>query len=255
MSKVQIFTLIGVSVWAMFMWVGYFDKKNTPIVVVVDDGGDVEQSLTLAGNTFKRGISKDFWIWESQSRLNLIDFLIEDPKLSHLRKNWNNDKGDLIAKADHLISFHLDAYGFKDKLEPPHIEFIPLRGDANGLYIPQDKTLYLNSKIQWKSINFERFVEVILHENMHHIMTHGHGVLSKDHPLYSDFKTLAYAAFFHDGMAQDTHEVTQVNPQELVAYRTERAGRYAGILDGELSTWEMSARMQEIRALKKKANY
>jgi hypothetical protein len=49
--------------------------------------------------------------------------------------------------------------------------------------------------------------------------------------------------------------VTQVNPQELVAYRTERAGRYAGILDGELSTWEMSARMQEIRALKKKANY
>jgi uncharacterized protein (DUF486 family) len=51
MSKVQIFTLIGVSVWAMFMWVGYFDKKNTPIVVVVDDGGDVEQSLTLAGNT------------------------------------------------------------------------------------------------------------------------------------------------------------------------------------------------------------
>ena len=251
MSKIQIIALISVSIWAVFMWIGYFDKKNTPIIVVVDEPMDVD----TAQASFKRGISKDFWIWESQSRLNLIDALIEDKKLSYLRKHWNEDKEDLAEKANHLISFHLKAYGFKDKLEPPHVEFIPLRGDANGLYVPQDRTLYLNSKIKWQGIDFERFVEVVLHENMHHIMTYGHSVLSKDDPLYGDLETLAYAAFFHGDMAQDTREIAQVNPQELVAYRTERAGRYAGILDSDLSTWQISTRMQESKSLRKKAGY
>ncbi len=253
MSKTQIFTLIGVSIWAVFMWIGYFDKKNTPIVVVVGDVINADQ--TYVNSPLKRGISEQFWVWESQSRLNLIDVIIEDKELSHLRKNWNEDKGDLADKANHLISFHLEAYNFKDKLEPPHVEFIPLRGDANGLYVPQDRTLYLNSKIKWQSIDFERFIEVVLHENMHHIMTYGHSVLSKDDPLYNDLEILAYAAFFHDDMAQDTHEMVQVNPQELVAYRTERAGRYAGILDADLSTWQISTRMQEIKSLRKKAGY
>lgn len=251
MSKVQIIALISVSIWAVFMWIGYFDKKNTPIIVVVEEPMDVN----TAQASFKRGISKDFWIWESQSRLNLIDALIEDETLSYLRKNWNEDKGDLTDKANHLISFHLKAYGFENKLEPPHVEFIPLRGDANGLYVPQDRALYLNSKIKWQGVDFERFVEVVLHENMHHIMTYGHSVLSKDDPLYNDLETLAYAAFFHGDMAQDVHEIAQVNPQELVAYRTERAGRYAGILDSDLSTWQISTRMQEIKSLRKKAGY
>jgi hypothetical protein len=54
-------------------------------------------------------------------------------------------------------------------------------------------------------------------------------------------------------MANDRQEPATVNPQELVAYRTQRAARYAGIIDSDLSTWEMSARMQEIRVLTKQA--
>ena len=49
----------------------------------------------------------------------------------------------------------------------------------------------------------------------------------------------------------DNHDL---NPQENVAYRTQRAGRYVALNHRDLSTWNISTRMQEIRAIKSRSS-
>ncbi len=253
MLKLKIAALIAVSAWSFAMWQGYFEKKNTATTILIEVDGGNNVAVSPFQQTPK--LTQKFWKWEAAGRLRLIDTLIDDKALINARLNWTSERVDLDKKADHLIALQMQSYRLPETLEPPRVEIIPLRGDANGLYIPSERTIYLNSKMQWESLSYERFVEVVLHENMHHIMTYAMTVFSEEDPLRQDFLALTQSAFFHNhnGMGNDRVEPTTVNPQELVAYRTQRAARYAGIVDAGLSTWEMSARMQEIRVLTKKA--
>ena len=176
------------------------------------------------------------------------------------RKSWQTediDISELISKAEIMIAIQNEAYGVEGRFSPVTVRLSPLRGDANGLYIPQDHTIFLNSRMDWAQLSFERFVEVVLHENMHHIMTRmGYSLHEKD-DLYGDFVALNRAAYFHDisGMAQDSTDIYLANLQELVAWRTQRAARYAGIIGSDLTVWEMSARTQEIRKITAEAGF
>jgi hypothetical protein len=222
-------------------------------VIEVSDGENISVS------PFEKSprLTENFWKWEAEGRLNLIDAMIDDEVLVSARNNWAEARINLDQKAKHLIDLQMKAYGFDGQLEAAMVEIIPLRSDANGLYIPSDRTIYLNSKMQWEELSYERFVEVVLHENMHHIMTFAMSVFSEHDPLRQDFMALTQSAFFHKshGMGNDRVEPANVNPQELVAYRTQRAARYAGIIGSDLSTWEMSARTQEIRVLTEQAGF
>lgn len=253
MNKFQIIILIVTAVWSASMWHGYFQKKNAARTVVIETAHEGDVALSPFENMPK--LTANFWKWEAKGRLSLIDLLVDDEVMRQTRKGWNDDNINLVTMAEHLITLQMQAYGLQQGLSPAQVKIIPLRGDANGLYIPSDRTIYLNSKMRWDNLSFERFVEVVLHENMHHIMTFAMTVFSEQDPLRQDFLALTQSAFFHghSGMANDIREPANVNPQELVAYRTQRAARYAGIIGSDLSAWEMSARTQEIRVLTQQA--
>jgi len=249
------FLLIALSVWSISNWATYFDRKNTETVEYVYQS-DIKEVVIETPRA--KSLTDNFWTWESVGRLKLIDRLLDDPQLTQARQKWGDQTiSDLKKLALYTSNIQYESYDFASALQPAGVEIIPLRGDANGLYIPTESTLYLNSRVDWANVSFERFMEVVLHENMHHIMTHTITVMDESHYMRGDFEALFSAAFVHKkfGMAKDSHEVHQVNPQELVAYRTQRASRYAGIIDSDLSPEEMTARMQEIRVVRKKAGF
>ena len=205
-------------------------------------------------------LTNNFWQWEAQGRLGMIDVLLDHPDMVAARKMWGKDDlvwDDLLSKVKTLIDIQNKAYGVDKRFHQVAVQNMPLRGDANGLYVPQSKTIYLNTRMDWDRLSFERFVEVVLHENMHHIMTHMGATLHQKDDLYGDFASLTRAAYFHDtsGMAQDQNDLYQANLQELVAWRTQRAARYAGIIGSDLTVWDMSARTQEIRNISKQAGF
>lgn len=252
--------LLAVTVWTASIWLSYADKKNQAESQAEE--AYIYQSAELPQipqpKEPKSFLTQAFWQWEAKGRLRLIDMLLEDEQLAEARNNWQTDRDNLEKMARHITDIQLQAYAMDGRLQPVIIEFIPLKGDGNGLYKPQQATMYLNTKMQWDHLPFERFLEVVLHENMHHIMTTGHKAFGDQDVLKPDFKALAEVAYFHQagGMAQNGREMPQVNPQELVAYRTQRAARYAGILGSDtLSAWEMSTRMQEIRVISKDAGF
>ena len=104
--------------------------------------------------------------------------------------------------------------------------------------------------MKWEDLPFERFAEVIFHENMHHIMSLYSEKFGGDDLLYNDFEVLRLAAI----EAESGQNMHGGNLQEEVAYRSQRAARYAGIIDSDLSAWEMTTRMQEIRSLSAQMN-
>lgn len=256
MKIIKIVSLLILASWSIWAWKGYFQKKNTPpnTIVISIDG---EADIIVPEQKSKSHLTNNFWKWEAEGRLNLIDLMLDDEKLANNRNNWSDDKTDLRDKAKHIITIQLAAYGLHGKIKQPDIQLIPLRADANGLYIASDRTIYLNSKMQWQSLSFERFVEVVLHENMHHIITYAITAFDVNHGLRGDFEALVQSAFVYTkhGMANENREPQNVNPQELVAYRTQRAARYAGIIGANLSAWEMSTRTQEIRVIKRDAGF
>ena len=209
----QILSLFAITIWSVTVWASYFDVRGAHIP------DDYE-------------LSDGFWAWEVQGRLNLIDGIIDVQ---------SND--DLNKFAQTLITLQNTAYGVD--IETPSLRFVEMRPQANGLYVPDDKTIYLNAKMDWSALSVERFAEVVLHENMHHILTHS-GIDN------NDFKYLSAVGFHHRELAMDDNH--DLNPQENVAYRTQRAGRYVALNHRDLSTWNISTRMQEIRAIKSRSS-
>lgn len=197
--------------------------------------------------------SKAFWAWEAQRRIELIDTLLDTELMTEARRNWGGDV-NIEAFANYIVLLQNRAYDVPDDMSPPKVMLISMRGDANGVYIPEDKTLYINSKMHWRRIPFERFIEVILHENMHHIMTNYGGYIDHSHPLKKDFDMLAKFAVNHDGATYHQDNI-QDNIQEVIAWRAQRAARYAGILNAGLPAWDMTTRMQEIRGLQREAGF
>ena len=209
----KVISLCVLNLGSITVWASYFDAKDNYILANYE-------------------LSDDFWAWEARGRLALIDGVLDfEPS------------DDLTATAHNLIQIQNTAYDVG--ITAPQVIFTALRGEANGLYVPADKTIYLNTKMNWNDLPFERFAEVVLHENMHHILTHSN--MDRD-----DFKYLSVVGFHHHDFAMDNKTL---NPQEYVAYRTQRAGRYVGLSQRDLSTWETSARTQEIRMIRLKANY
>ncbi len=253
MSKFQIFALLVVSAWSISMWVGYFDKKHMPEIITSEHDNYTTPVATKAD---RRGLSKEFIVWEAKGRLSLINEILDNSIITAARNNWILHT-DILNVAKIITELQVKSYGFDDSFRPADIRVIQLRGDANGVYIPTDATIFLNDKMNWNNLPFERFVEVVLHENMHHIMTYAITYFDVDHPLRHDFELLAQAAFHHDhnGMANDRVEPFNSNLQELIAYKTQRAARYAGIYDADLTAWEMSKRTQEIRVIKRLAEF
>lgn len=219
-NSLKVLSLVALAIWSLSVWGTYFDEKK-----VVHTHVNVEVKGSHIPADYE--LSDNFWAWEAQGRLNLIDVILDVER-----------DDDLNQFAQTLISLQNVAYGVEVK-KPP-VRFVEMRGEANGLYIPEDKTIYLNAKMDWHALSIERFAEVVLHENMHHILTHS-GIDD------DDFKYLSLVGFHHHELAMDGD--SGLNPQEDVAYRTQRAGRYVALNHRDLSVWEISTRMQEIRSL------
>jgi len=220
----KITSLCALTLWSIGVWFVYFQKAT-----------DVSQANPM-NISADYELSDNFWTWEAQGRLRLTDMVLDI-----------NYEGDLKALANHMISLQNQAYNVT--VDKPSLKFIALRGDANGLYVPEDKTIYLNNKMDWRALSVERYAEVIFHENMHHNMTYGQ---PNEEELIRDFSYLSLVGFHHQDFAMRVDE-KEYNPQEYVAYRSQRAGRYVGLNYRDLSVWEITTRMQEIRAIKDKA--
>lgn len=244
----------------ILVWTHYFEVRQQSTSNSQELSDSIAQNAEQFGGVTdgKMSLSDAFWEWEAQGRLNLIDRILDDEQLVTWRDSWvqqGDENNALIEKAHYILGIQNESYGVQESLEPVKILMTPLRGDANGLYIPQDQTIYLNSRMKWSELPYERYLEVILHENMHHIMTRMMWTLKTDDVLYQDFMALTSAAYFHDqsGMAQDTDDLYQVNPQEIVAWHAQRAARYAGILGANIDAWQMTSRMQELKYLRGQA--
>ena len=255
MKYLKFIALMIVTIWSCSVWYKGAEKSKSSAY---------EEGLTDASwqtnyaekNMLSQSLSPGFWQWEAQGRLYLIDLIISDPEFTDLRNRENLDGVSLSNVVSRLIALQLQAYGMATTLTAPRIVFTPLKGEANGLYSPQDKSIYLNAKMHWNGLSFERLVEVVFHENMHHILSHQYPSLPSDHKLYDDFRLLTWAAFRPDMLANENAvpDEAYLNPQEKVAYQSQRAARYAGIIGSNLSAWEMTARTQEIRVIQEQAN-
>lgn len=257
-------TLMG----TISVWMSYFEardqRREAVAMAAVENGFDMadgqSREVIEIPAPKKAQLTNNFWKWEAQGRLTLIDFSLDDEALVSFRQNWQKerlDQAQLLESTRYLIDMQNKAYGVEGRFEPAELKFIPLRGDANGLYVPQEQVIYLNTRMKWDQLPFERFVEVIFHENMHHIMTRMGATLDRHDFLFGDFASLTRAAYFHGsiGMAQDSTDLYQTNPQELVAWKTQRAARYVGIFGSDLDALEMTARLQEIRRIRAKAGF
>lgn len=214
---VKIITLGIVSLWSIQVWALYFDAKN------------------IVNRYQADSLSDAFWQWEAQGRLSLIDAVLYD----------NSEMADLPDFAESLAVRQNEAYGMPADFVPAKIVFTPLKGEANGFYAPEEGIVMLNSRMDWHSLPGRRLTEVILHENMHHILSHYAAYLDEDANLYNDFVSLSMAARNPE------------NPrlQEEVAYRAQRVGLYASLGAGnDRSAWDVSALMGEINLVKETAN-
>ena len=227
MRLFKIFALIAVSLWTFSIWTEYLNAQ---------DNSQTQSPL-----------SQNFWKWEAEGRLKLIDSILDDEYIAKARQDFHKTNLEILAA--HLVELQTHAYGMPENFKTPSVYFTPLRGDANGVYMPMDQAIYINAKMQWASLNFERFIEVILHENMHHILTFGHQAIGEGDMLFKDLELLRNV-----GLSPSDKNVMHRDLQEDVAYRAERAARYAGIMNAGLSAWDMSTRMQEIRVIKEDAN-
>jgi hypothetical protein len=234
MSKIQKIALFLITLWAVAIWSGFYIKKSNAAV---------QWAEFIPSNAFAQ--------WEAEGRLNLIDSLLYDEVLVSYRKNWGKGDKDLIALADYIINLQMNAYGIKS-LKPAKLKIIPMTGNANGFYAVDEKVIFLNDLMKWTELPIERFFEVVLHENMHHILTYAIKSMDKKDLLYSDFK-----GFYYSGMASKEmqHHDIHNNPQELVAYQSQRAGRYVGLFHSDLSVWAISERTKEINEISKILNY
>lgn len=223
-------TLAFLSLWSVTIWTSYFDAR---------------QIVTEYQNN---NLSEEFWQWEAQGRLNLIDLILDDPLITQAREN--REFLSPVELANYLIKVQKKAYGLPRDFQAGRLVFTPLRGDANGFYRPSEQIIFINSLMQWQDLPFERLIEVVLHENMHHILTHKIAYINQDANLYADFLILHRTAKQAE-TATDNHQNYSLL-QETVTWSAQRAARYAGILSSvELSAWDMSTRMQEVRVLSK----
>ena len=253
MYYIKYYALAVLMCLTLIVWCNYFTKRNIHQnsfmveVLTTDKKADIVYQSTY--------LSDEFWQWEAKGRIQLVDLIMDEKQLNIERENTSRSKNNLNNLANKLIRYQLLAYGVETMIKPPKLIFTPLRLTANGLYVPSDKTIYINSKIKWEDLSYERFIEVVLHENMHHILTYIVDRIYEGHPLKKDFMKLAVAAQTSQTLANINKGVVAVNIQELVAYKAQRAARYAGITGNSLSAWEMSIRTQEIRLMIKEAGF
>jgi hypothetical protein len=241
-------TLCSLCIWAVVLY-----KKNTPTIEPITIVTDIDaQSFTVstAGQTY--ALSDGFWKWEAQGRRRLIDNLIDDPKLTFARDSWGEGiavNDGLLNLANHLISIQFKAYQADPNMTIPDVILTSLRGEANGLYIPQDKAIYINTKMKWGMLPFERFVEVILHENMHHIMSWQSAHMDEADPLYNDFMALHLVGYHHRTQAMNVDKHGHDNPQEWVAYKMQDVAGFAGVANAKNANEKLSIAFDGLRLI------
>ncbi len=213
--------LILLSLWSFKVWAAYFETK-----------------AFVENYHYKpTELSEGFWQWEAQGRLNLIDNLIA--------KNFHSEHKKLINYSYLLSYLQIQSYGLEGIIDPPRFVFAHLKGDGNAVYFHEDKTVYLNKRMNWKTLPPARFQAVVFHETMHHILSHYGAALNEDHPLYDDFQILAEAAKYNNH--------SHVNLQEYVTYRSERAALFSTLYVNDYAAYDVTLRMKEITLLKQAA--
>jgi len=118
----KIISLCAITLWSVTVWASYFDAKYNHI----PDNYE---------------LSDDFWAWEAQGRLNLIDAIIDV-----------EFDGDLNELAQKLITLQNDAYGVE--IKAPKLRFVQMRPEANGL--PLGFTI----------MNWRWMIKSLIHRNM-----------------------------------------------------------------------------------------
>ena len=253
MTRAQKIMLIAVTMFAIGAWGGFFYKKMQNHVTVITVDNTVE-SYKIAKGASVYQLTPLFWNWEAEGRKALIDMLLDDTYMTQAREDWQTgDKIDLEDLARHIMVIQAQAYNLND-ITHARLVFTQLRGDANGLYVPEDATLYLNSKMRWDNLPFERFVEVVLHENMHHLLTKAVSSVDSRHTLYRDFMVMHLVGHYHtelafEGQGRGDGHHAKNNPQEHVAYQMQEAAALAGIWNASVNPENMSAGLDSIRRL------
>ena len=90
MSRAQVIILIAVTFWSISMWCMVYIKASTPTPANME-------------------LSEEFKQWEAQSRLLLIDNVIDNPELIEAREDWVDYSAKLESLARMVMTIQNNA--------------------------------------------------------------------------------------------------------------------------------------------------
>lgn len=207
--------------------------------------------------------SDDFWAWELEKRLNLVDALVRDPVLSQARYQWGIrpfTEAQMLLLARHIRDVQMRAYSDTHKLPGLTAPYLGLAalwvGDARGVYLQAKKTVLINTTLDWATLPFDDFVATILHETAHHIYA---GLGSQMHDeahadsVSEDFRDDAVILWLNTPKGGHVYfgDYYTLNPQERLAWDAQNMARFTGLEERRaVPLSSLAQRFKELERLK-----
>lgn len=243
-----------VLVFCIFVGVGYAIAPRTTVA-------DIAQQQDMAAMFAHHQFSDEFWAWELDKRLDLIDRLVGDADLSQARLDWGKrglSRYEMLGLArairDHQIAAYQDAE-INPGLSVPYLGFAALWiPDARGVYLQNRGTILINNSVEWEFLSFDDFAATILHEVAHHIYaSFGYGV-AHDSVLVSEAMTDdAVVLWLNTPKGGHVYfgEAYSLNPQERLAWDAQGMAEFIGLEHrAATSMTSLSERFRALEALK-----
>lgn len=207
--------------------------------------------------------SDDFWAWELEKRLKLVDQLVRDPVLSQARYQWGLGEINKVQRlniARHIRDIQVAAYRDTHKLSgitAPYLGFAALWvKDARGLYQQAQDMILVNDSVDWAALPFDDFVATILHETAHHIYADLGRRMQDDayaQSVSADFCDDAVILWLNTPQGGHVYfgDYYTLNPQERLAWDAQNMARFVGLEERRaVPLSSLTQRFKELENLK-----
>lgn len=207
--------------------------------------------------------SDDFWAWELDRRLALIDNLVRDPYLSQARLQWGKEgmsQAEMLHVARYIRDMQVDAYrdmALMPNLQPPYLGFATLWViQARGVYQQTQQMVLINEAVDWDQLHFDDLASVVLHETAHHIYAYlGHQIAHNHIHVSQDMMDDGVILWLNTPKGGHVYfgDAYGLNPQERLAWDAQEMADFIGLdIRRATSLNSLSQRFAALEALKQR---